>query len=143
MRKQVFIHVSKNRITNRQVIAKAFDELKETDGCTRLTFEAANKRSNPQNRFLHGVVFPIVCDGLRAAGFDEIKTPEDAKAVVKELFLKELFANHKTGECLTRTKKTSELTTIEMMQFIEDVQKWSAEYLGCVIPDPNQQLELI
>jgi len=52
-------------------------------------------------------------------------------------------ANEKTGEVITSIRATSSLTTSEMMDFIADIQQWSAETLELYIPDPNEQIELI
>jgi len=46
------------------------------------------------------------------------------------------------GEFITRIKSTTELSTSEFMDFIADIQRWSAELFGVVIPDPGQQIHL-
>ena len=62
---------------------------------------------------------------------------------MKYQFLKMETANEKTGEVITSIRATSSLTTSEMMDFIADIQQWSAETLELYIPDPNEQIELI
>ena len=62
---------------------------------------------------------------------------------MKYQFLKMETANETTGEVITSIRATSSLTTSEMMDFIADIQQWSAETLDLYIPDPNEQIELI
>lgn len=98
------------------------------------------KRSLSQNAYLHGVVIPLVFEGLREAGFDEVKDNEDAKTVIKNLFLKEKISNGiETFEII---KDTHKLSTKEMVKFIEEVCKWAAEYLSINIPAPNTQSKM-
>lgn len=98
------------------------------------------KRSSQQNRYFHGVVVPLVLEGLRNAGFDEVKDNEDAKTVIKNLFLKQQITNG--CETFTLIKDTHKLNAKEMIDFIEEVKKWSASYLGVFIPEPNTQSKL-
>jgi len=37
---------------------------------------------------------------------------------------------------------TTKMNTIEFSSFIEQIQQWSAEYLGVDIPSPNESLEI-
>ena len=37
---------------------------------------------------------------------------------------------------------SSEMTTTDFMEYINEVQKWSAEFLNVDIPDPNEELTL-
>jgi len=101
-----------------------------------------NKRSSQVNRYFHGVMVPIVFDGLVSMGFDEVKTLDDAKMVIKALFCKRSIVNHETGETIEIIKDTSALTKAEFNELIEKVIKWGAEYLGIQIPFPNEQIDL-
>ena len=101
-----------------------------------------NKRSNGQNRFFHGVVIPIVQQGLIDAGWNEAKSFEWTKDFIKIKVLMQETVNTETGEVLKLPRKTSELTTSEFMDLISDIQMWAAEYLGITIPDPGQQVEI-
>ena len=101
-----------------------------------------NKRSNGQNRFFHGVVIPIVQQGLIDAGWNEAKSFEWTKDFIKIKVLMQETVNTDTGEVLKLPRKTSELTTSEFMDLIADIQFWAAEYLGIIIPDPGSQTDL-
>jgi hypothetical protein len=140
MKNSVFIHISNNQITNKKLIRQAFEILK--DGRYQVTIESKNNRSNDQNAYLHGVVIPLVFEGLRDAGFDDVRDKEDAKLVIKTIFLTRKIHSPENGDTIPIIRKTSELTTIEMMQFIDDVIKWAAEYLNVQIPLPNEQIEI-
>lgn len=132
------LHIRDGQITNPAAARNLFKEL--TNGRYELKVTRANKRSLPQNAFIHGVLIPMVFQGLRDAGFDEVRTHDDAKVIIKELFLKTSVTNG--SETFQVTKGTHQLTTTEMMVFIADVQKWAAEYLCITIPNPNEQAEI-
>ena len=99
-----------------------------------------NKRSISQNAYLHGVVFPVACDGLNDVGYRV--SLEETKTLLKQKFLIKEFVNENTGEIIESIKDTSELTTTEMMDFIAEIQQWASEYLSVYIPDPNEELEI-
>lgn len=101
-----------------------------------------NQRSNNQNRFFHGVVIPIIQQGLIDAGWNEAKSEAWTKEFVKDRVLKKEFYNEKTGEVTIIPGKTSELTTVEFNDMIAEIQMWAAEYLGIEIPDPETQTEI-
>jgi ribosomal protein S8 len=71
---------------------KAISEL--SDDRYILTIEKKyNKRSDPQNAYLWGVVYPIILEGLKEAGYSEfkLKTKENIEKVhtlMKYKFLK-------------------------------------------------------
>lgn len=102
------------------------------------------QRSSNQNRYLHGIVIPLVLEGLRDTGHNEVKDVHDAKKVIKSLFLKRKVVNENTGEVITEiVKDTHDLSTKEMSDFIDQVVQWAAEYLSITIPAPNQQLTIV
>jgi hypothetical protein len=99
-------------------------------------------RSNPQNAFYYGVVVPIMQQCLKDAGY--LMTNEQIHEMLKLKFLKEsILVNEQTGEYLERIKSTTELSTIEFMEYILEIQKFAVEYFNTVIPDPNENLTLI
>lgn len=52
------------------------------------------------------------------------------------------MVNDCTGEVLTFIGSTAELSTVDFMAFIENVAAWLAEFLGVVLPEPGQQIEI-
>ena len=100
------------------------------------------KRSNLQSAYYWGCCIPAVMDGLIDNGYpkSELNT-EVIHLMLREKFLRaELVSEH--GEVISRIKSTTELSTVDFMMFIEDIQRWSAEVLNIYIPDPNTQSEL-
>lgn len=98
------------------------------------------KRSLSQNAYFHGVVVPICKDGLNDVGYQF--TLEQTKTKLKEMFAQSEMVNETTGEYLSFTKDTSDMSTGEMLDFIASIQQWATEFLGVYIPDPNKQLNL-
>jgi hypothetical protein len=126
---------------NRNLI---LDALKSFEGQNILiTIQKQKKtRSNPQNAFYYGVVVPIMQQCLKDAGY--LMTNEQVHEMLKLRFLKEsILVNEQTGEYLERIKSTTELSTIEFMEYILEIQKFAVEYFNTVIPDPNENLTLI
>ena len=134
---EFFTTIKNGKIDNPRAVRKGFDL---PDGRYRVRVDRFKKRSNQQNRYFHGQVIPLVFEGLRDAGFDTVRTYEDAKTVIKSLFLKKSITND--VETFEFIRDTHTLTTIEFMEFISDVQRWAVEYLSITIPDPNQQIEM-
>lgn len=95
------------------------------------------KRSNDQNAYWWGVVIPLVYEGLNHLGneFTQMETHELLKA---QCNAKEIEG--KDGLLITAPHSTANLSTVEFMELIDRVQRWSAEYLGVVIPNPGEQL---
>ena len=99
------------------------------------------KRSNPQNRHYWGIVVPLVQQGLKETG--NIMTAEMTHELLRLRFLKEqINVNEKTGEFLERIKSTTELSTSQFMDYISEIQQFSAEYFNINIPNPNEDLTL-
>lgn len=137
--REIIIHIAEKGIVNYTVWQDFLHELKDNDGSYLVKVEPRKKRSLSQNSYYWGVVIPIVKDGLRDAGYDDVKTGEDVHLILKTLFLKKHIPNHKTGEFIEVPGNTSGLTTKEFNEFIESVGKWGAEYLGIALPAPGQQ----
>lgn len=110
------------------------------DGKYKITIEKVyNKRSNPQNAYLWGVVYPLVKDGLIEIGFDEFKQDfelEMTHELCKFRFLKkEIVSND--GEIIKTIGSTTKLTTVQFNEYFGSVHKWASEYLNIFIPDPD------
>lgn len=138
---EYFIHIKESKVSNRQVLQKAFTGL--NDGCYLVKVDKANKRSLNQNAYYHGVVVPLVMEGLKDIGYNEIKTLSDAHECLKYLFLKKQIPNESTGEVIEILGSTAKLTTTEFNLFIDQVIRWAAEYLNVQILLPNEQMQLL
>lgn len=112
------------------------------DGRYHVKINKNNSRSNQQNRYWWGGLLPIVKKGLVDAGYNEVKTNEDAHEVLKALFLKKYISNS-DGLALEVSGSTTELSTVEFNELISNVQQWASEFLSVEIPDPGEKLKLL
>lgn len=135
---ELIININNRKILNMTELKKAFNQLK--DGKHLLTIKDYRKRSLPQNAYYWSVVVPLIRRGLYDAGYDEVRTNDDAHEVIKQVHLKRNIVNKQTGELIEIAGHTSKLTIPEFNEFIEAVCKWSAEWLNVYIPSPNEQL---
>lgn len=106
-----------------------------------ITIEKRKKRrSLKQNAYYWGVVVPMCKNGLLEAGYK--MTTEQVHEYLKANFNIVEIVNENTGEILKSVGSTSEMTTSQMMDYFAEIQRWSAEYLGVQIPEPNEQMSL-
>lgn len=135
---EFLVHISAGMPMNKEHFARCIAALKDGQYIIKITRHGT--RSLDQNAYFHGVVVPIVMKGLREIGWDEIEDTEDAKDLVKRLFLTRRMTNKITGEMEEKILKTSKLSTLEFHEFIEAIIKWGVEYLGIQIPHPNERI---
>ena len=124
---------------NRNLVLNAINHFNNKE--VLITFSKPKKeRSNNQNRFYWGVVVPLIQNGLLEAT-GELRSNEN----IHYKILLPMFApvneivNKDTGECISEKITSSDMTTTQFMEFILEVQKWSAEFLGVDIPNPNEE----
>lgn len=135
---QFMAHVIGGKIVNALDARTVFSKLKDGHYVVKIT--AQRQRSLSQNAYFHGVVLPIVYEGLRDAGFDDVADEEDAKEVVKNLFARKWIPNG-DGLGIETVQPTHKMTTVEFSQFIDKIIKWGAEFLNIQIPYPNERLK--
>jgi len=107
-----------------------------------------SKRTNPQNSYYWGVVLPLVKDGLLQVGY-ECHSLDEAHEFCKNQFIiiqgrkRKRLVNRETGEVryVKVFPSTRKLTTVEFSEYIDRIIRWSAEYLGVIIPYPGEILE--
>jgi len=98
------------------------------------------KRSNDQNAYFHGVVIPMITQRLKDLG--TFITKEKVKDMLKARYLALDEPIGDEGECISIVRDTSELSTIEFMDFISQIVQWAAEILDLQIPEPNEEMKL-
>jgi hypothetical protein len=81
-------------------------------------------RSDRQNAYYWGVVIKILSDEL---GYE----PEEMHQALKQKFL------GIEAKPLPTTKSTASLTTLEFIEYTDQIIRWSSQELNIVIPDPN------
>lgn len=138
--RELFITKSDLGIVNRNQLRDFFVNL--PTGKYLLKAERKDKRSNQQNRYLHGIMLPIIRDALKDAGWNQIKTIEDAKDFVKVKFLKYDLVNEETGEVVEMYRNTSALTKLQFMELVTDVQIWLLDMFNINLPLPGEQAKM-
>jgi hypothetical protein len=96
------------------------------------------RRSDQQNAYMWGVVLPYVAAGFQEA-WGESLTSEEVHEFLKKAFLPtRTIVDKRTGEEVAIPATTTRLSTVEFMEYIERIAKFSAERLGVAIPLPNE-----
>lgn len=94
------------------------------------------KRSNDQNKYYWAVVIPMIQQGL----FDlqgEYFGIEDTHNFLKQEFNFKEIVNKDTGEALKIGLSTTQLTTVEFMDFLDKIIDFADKFLNIKIPPPN------
>lgn len=135
---EVVIHISNKKVINMAEFREAFNRLK--DGKHLVTVKDIRRRSVPQNAYYWGVIVPMVRRGLYEAGYEEVKTNDDAHEVMKHVHLKKRVVSRQTGDVIDLAGSSADLSIPEFAEYIERICQWAAEYLNVVIPSPYEQL---
>lgn len=136
-----FTIAATGEIKNRETVGDFFRQ--HQVGTYTLVSKTVNIRSLGQNAYYWYIVLPIVRKGLYNIGFDEIKSNDQAHEFLKNKFLKKYVHNkNNPEEVIEMPGSTAELTTVQFMAYIAEIQKFSAEWLGEIIPDPGQRPEI-
>ena len=125
-------------IANRKAFQSELAQMK--NGYVTIKVSYKNQRSLAQNAYLH-LLFTIFKNELNQLGNEF--TMLEVKDLCKAKYLTVDVVNTNTGECIgQRVKGTHELTKIEMMQFVDDVIRWAADFFHIILPYPNEQTEI-
>lgn len=130
------IHIKDHKIQNPKAIRELFDDI--TDGRYRIEVTKSNKRSLAQNAWLHAIL-PDILQGLRDAGYSEIRTTQDAKDVLKSLFFKKTVSNG--IEEIPVIEGTSETSKENFIERADEIIRWAQEYLNINVAPPGKQFE--
>lgn len=91
-----------------------------------LTISKPSKsRTIPQNDYLWAVPYKMIAD----------ETGSDTESVhhaMRDMFLKE------EGGTIAKVSSTTKLTTIQFNEYVDNIIRWAAEFLGLFIPLPNE-----
>ncbi len=101
------------------------------------------ERSNRQNSHYWGFVLPVVQRGLMDAT-GELRSVENIHyRILLPMFAPEAeISNKHTGEIINEKLSSSEMSTVQFMAYMREIQHWGAEFLGIDIPDPNEKILL-
>ena len=95
-------------------------------------------RSNQQNAYLWGIVYPSVLFGLQDAGW-EITNEEQVHEYCKQAFAAREVINKDTGEVLSLPNSTARMQTAEFNVYVDKIKAFALEYLNITIPEPNEE----
>lgn len=116
--------------------------LKLADGDYTITVKKSrNTRSDRQNRYLWGVVYPHLLQGFTDAGWDEITNEEQIHEICKAKFLTTEAVNKQTGEIMNYPLSTAKMDTIQFATYVDQIIAFALEYLNTVIPQPEYELQ--
>lgn len=103
-------------------------------------------RSTEQNRYYWGVVVPCVLDAFIELGNDLQAGNKDHIELIHDFLKRRCLPARQVcdaqGELVELTPSTTDLSTTEMMDYIERVCLFSAESLNVAIPQPNEQTRI-
>lgn len=136
----IIVRIDSGEIQNKVAVRTFFTGL--SDGKWLLEADNSKKRTCQQNRYLHAVLIPEFRKALNGVGYDEVRTDEQAKLLMKSMFLTREIVSKETGEMLKYVEDTHNLTTFQLNELIEAVIKFAAENMNYQIPFPNEQLEM-
>ena len=137
MSKEIYIRINDSKQWNNTKVL--WDYLRTLgNGKYKITISKATKRTLAQNDWFHSIL-PLIRDGLRDAGYNEIRTNEDAKDFVKSLFFSEEISNG--IETMKIVRGTSETSKLDFASRAEDIIIWAQTYLGIDVAPPGKQFE--
>lgn len=109
-----------------------------TDGLYRLEVNKVRKpRSNDQNGWLWGCIYPMLLDALIDAGW-EFTNVEQVHEYFKARFSEDKVINKHTGEIVEFPKSTAAMDTVTFSTYCEQLRDYGREYLNVEIPNPER-----
>jgi hypothetical protein len=129
------------RVINRVLLDAELSGLPK--GKYRLIVEKLRRnKSNPQLAWLFGQIYPLVLQGFLDTGWDNITNLDQVDAKMKEMFARTEIVNKHTGEIMSIPALKRDMTTVEMMTFVQAIREWAEDYLNVTIPDPGTNFNL-
>ena len=98
------------------------------------------KRSSAQNRYYFGTVIPIFQEALRETQGDFFSKDEVHEFLKGRFLYKEMVTDD--GEIIKLPKSTTECTTSDMMDYIEECRRFGSEYFDVNIPEAGTQMTI-
>lgn len=93
-------------------------------------------RSNDQNGWLWGCIYPMLLEALLDAGW-EFVTVEQVHEFFKSQMTADQVVNKHTGEIITFPGSTATMDTLTFSTYCEKLREYALEYLNLEIPDPD------
>lgn len=124
--------------------AKVLGYVRNLTGKHRVTIvRERNRRSDAQNRYLWGIVYPYVASGLLEA-WGEARTEDEIHIFLKNKFLAKPVVNRNTGEVTGWTHPTSAWLTVgDFCKYVDAIIAFAASNLNVAIPAPDEELRRV
>lgn len=94
-------------------------------------------RSDDQNGWLWGCIYPMLLDAMIAEGW-EFTSTEQLHEFFKAQMTADQVVNKETGEIIKFPSSTAEMDTVTFSTYCEKLREYAREYLNCEIPDPDK-----
>jgi len=128
------------RIINSKLLNEELRKLPK--GRYRVIIERWRKnKSNPQLGYLFACVYPLVLRHLNDAGW-EFTSVDEVDIYCKDRFANREIVNRDTGEIISIPALKRDMTTMDMMTYVDAIRQWDSEYLGGTIPEPETNIEM-
>jgi hypothetical protein len=128
------------RIVNSKLFRQELDSLPV--GRYKVTVEKYRKaKSNSQLAWLYGQIYPLVLKGLNDAGW-EFTSNDEVDEYCKSMFASREILNRHTGEIMDVPGLKRDMTTTEMMTYVDAIRDWASEYLNIIIPEPETNFSI-
>ncbi len=98
-------------------------------------------RSNDQNAWLWGCIYPLLLDAMIDAGWEFTNT-EQLHEFFKAQMTADEVVNRETGEIIKFPSSTSRMSTTEFSAYCEKLREYARQYLNVEIPDPDKYWRL-
>jgi hypothetical protein len=116
------------------------EDLKKFKGnLVEVTIKKRNTRSNPQNKYLWGVLYAEIVIELKKLGNENIDADYVHEFCKKEFNPVQVFGPG--GEVIgTIGGSTTDMNKSEMSDYWDKIIRWANEFLEITIPLPNEKL---
>ena len=98
-------------------------------------------RSNDQNGWLWGCIYPLMLDAMVDAGWEFTNT-EQLHEFFKAQMTADEVVNRETGEIVKFPSSTSSMSTVDFSAYCEKLREYARDYLNVEIPDPDKYWRL-
>lgn len=110
----------------------------QLDGLYRIEVRKVRKpRSNDQNGWLWGCIYPMLLDALIDAGWEFVSV-EQVHEFFKSQMTADKVVNKHTGEVIEFPGSTATMDTVTFSTYCEKLREYALEYLNVEIPDPDK-----
>lgn len=128
------------RVINARLLREETDRLPKGRYDMIIQKHVKNK-SNPQLGYLFAGVYPLVLQALNDAGW-EFTSIDEVDEYCKSMFSSREIINRHSGEIMDIPGLKRNMTTTEMMTYVDAIRDWCSEYLNVYIPEPETNLTI-